>query len=51
VIDDRRDAGALLSAVLQRVQSEVDEVRRIRMVEDAEDTALFFEFVEHHKEV
>ena len=39
------DAGALLSAVLQRVEAEVGEVGRFGMAEDAEDAALVFEFV------
>ncbi len=46
---ERGDPGALLPAVLQGVQPEVDEVGRILVVEDAEDTALFSELVEHHE--
>ncbi len=41
------DAGALLAAMLQRVEAEVGEVGRLRVAEDAEDTALVLEFVEH----
>src|SRR5438132_5326817 len=36
---DRRDSGALLTAMLQRVEAEVDEVRRVLMIDDAEDAA------------
>ena len=39
--------GALLAAVLQRVQAEVGHVGRFGVAEDAEDAALVFEFVEH----
>src|SRR5204863_7561934 len=39
VVRNRGDAGAFLTAMLQRVQTEVDEVRRVFMVDDAEDTA------------
>ena len=41
------DAGALLAAMLQRVEAEVGEVGRLGMAEDAEDAALVVEFVEH----
>ena len=41
------DAGALLPAVLQRVQAEVGHVGRLGVAEDAEDAALFPEFVKH----
>ena len=41
------DAGALLPAVLQRVEAEVGEVRRLGVAEDAEDAALVLELVEH----
>ena len=41
------DAGALLSAMLERVEAEVGEIRRFGVTEDAEDTALVFEFVQH----
>ena len=40
-----RDAGAFLTTVLQRVQTEVGHVRRFGMTEDAEDAALVLEFV------
>ncbi len=36
---DRHDAGALLSAMLQRVQAEVGEPRRVRNSRDADDAA------------
>ena len=39
------DAGALLAAVLERVEAEVGEVGGLGMSEDAEDAALVFEFV------
>jgi hypothetical protein len=42
-----RDAGALLSAVLERVQAEVHEVGGLTMSEDTEDSALVLEFIEH----
>ena len=42
-----RDAGALLAAVLQRVEAEVGEVGRLGMTEDAEDAALVLELVQH----
>ncbi len=38
----RGNAGALLAPVLQRVQAEIREVGRLRMAENAEDTALVF---------
>ena len=41
------DARALLAAMLQRVQAEVGEVRRLGMPEDPEDAAFVFEFIEH----
>jgi hypothetical protein len=44
---DRGDPGALLTAVLESIEAEVDEIGGIAMVQDAEDTALVFEFVEH----
>ena len=46
----RSDPRALLPAMLQRVQPEVNEVRRILMIEDAEDTAFIVEFVEHRSD-
>ena len=39
------DAGALLPAMLQRVEAEVGEVGGLGMPEDAENAALVFEFV------
>ena len=42
------DAGALLTAMLQRIESEVREVRRLRMAEDAEDAAVVLKFVARH---
>ena len=43
----RGDPRALLSAMLQRVQPEVGEVRGLRVAEDPEDAALFAKLVEH----
>ena len=42
----RRDAGALLAAMLQRVETEVGHVRGFGVAEDAEDAALFVELVD-----
>ena len=42
-----RDAGALLAAMLQRVQPQVRHVGGFGMSEDAEDTTLVFEFIQH----
>ena len=42
-----RDAGALLSPVLQRVQTEVDHPGGLRVSVDPEDPACFPELVEH----
>src|SRR5690606_529945 len=39
------DAGALLSAMLQRVKAEVRQIGRFRVAIDAEDAALFTELV------
>ena len=39
------DAGALLAAVLERVEAEIREVGGFGMAEDAEDAALVFELV------
>src|SRR4029077_10780524 len=39
------DAGAFLTAMLQRVQPQIGHVGRFGMTEDAEDAALVFEFV------
>ena len=41
------DAGALLAAMLQRVEPEIREVGGLGIAEDAEDAAFVFEFVEH----
>ena len=41
------DAGALLPAVLERVQAEIRHVGRLGVAEDAEDAALFPELVKH----
>ncbi len=43
----RDDAGALLPAVLERVEAEVREVGGLGMTEDPEDAALVLELVEH----
>ena len=43
----RRDADALLAAMLERVQAEVGHVGRFGVAEDAEDAALFSELVHH----
>jgi hypothetical protein len=40
--------GRLLAAVLQRVQAEIGQARRLVVAENAEDTTLFSEFVEHN---
>src|SRR5213080_3257844 len=40
-----------MPALLQRIKAEVDDVRRVVMVQHAEDTALFFELVEHGQEM
>jgi len=45
----RRDADALLPAVLQRVQAEVGEIGGLRMAVNAEDAAFFFELVHFFK--
>ena len=42
----RGDAGAFLSAMLQRVETQVGEVRGLGMPVDGEDAAFFMEFVE-----
>ena len=39
------DAGGLLAAVLQRVQAEGDEGRRVLDADDAEDAALLVQLV------
>ena len=41
------DARALLSPMLQRVQTEVRHVGGLEVAEDAEDTALVLELIEH----
>src|SRR5688572_29605192 len=43
----RRNAGALLAAMLQRVETEVGHLRRLWMPIDAEHTAFILELVEH----
>src|SRR6185503_8162338 len=43
----RGNPGALLPAVLQRVQPQVGHVGRLGVTEDAEDAALVLEFIEH----
>jgi hypothetical protein len=48
----RRTVGAdyscgLLAAMLQRIETEVGQARRLLMAENAEDTTLFSEFIEH----
>ena len=35
--------------MLECVEAEVDDVRRVAVVQDAEDTAFFLEFVEHRR--
>lgn len=40
------DAGALLPAVLQRMQTEIGESSRIRMTPDAKNTAFFVDLFE-----
>src|SRR5947207_2233587 len=45
VVVGRGDAGALLAAVLKRVQAEVGHVGRFGMAEDAEDAAFVLELV------
>ena len=41
----RRDADALLAAMLERVEAEVREIRGLRVAVDPEDAALFSELV------
>ena len=41
------DARALLSAMLESVETEVGHVGRFGMAEDAEDAALVFELIQH----
>src|SRR5215831_1725525 len=43
----RGDAGALLPAMLKRIETEIGHVGRFGMTEDAEDAAFVLEFVEH----
>ena len=45
----RGNAGALLPAVLKRVEPEVGEIRRLGMSNDSEDAALIAEFVDHQQ--
>ena len=42
-----RDAGAFLTAVLQRVQTEIGHVRGLVVSEDPEDAALILELIQH----
>src|SRR5580658_5077286 len=44
----RNDAGALLTAMLKRVQTEVGDVRSLGMAVDGEDAALFVQLVERN---
>src|SRR5215813_13998094 len=46
-----RDAGGLLPAMLQRVQTEISERCRLGMAVDGRHTALFTKFVECHDHV
>jgi hypothetical protein len=41
------NAGAFLSAVLQRIEPEVGEIGRLWMADDPEDAALIVKFVQH----
>src|SRR5215831_5692177 len=41
----RDDAGGFLAAMLERVETEIDEVRRFGMAEDAEDATVVVEVV------
>ena len=41
------DAGALLPAMLQRIEAEVGEIRGLGVAEDPEHAAFFLELVEH----
>src|SRR5215510_1621616 len=41
----RRDAGALLAAMLERIKAEVREIRGLRVTEDPEHAAFFSELV------
>ena len=43
----RRDAGAFLAAMLQRVETQIGEIRGFRMAVDGKDAAFVVEFVEH----
>ena len=43
----RGNAGAFLSAMLQRVEAQVGQLRRLRVSVDAEDTAFVAELIEH----
>ena len=43
----RRDASALLPAMLQRVESEIGELRGLAVAVDAEDAALLAKLIEH----
>src|SRR5262245_53411457 len=41
-------SGGLLAAVLKRVKAEIGQARRFIVAENAEDTTLFSEFIEHN---
>src|SRR5688572_20780339 len=43
------DAGAFLTAMLQRVETEVREIRGLRMAEDPEHSTLFPELIHHQR--
>ena len=45
----RRDAGALLAAMLQRVEPEIGQLRRFRVSVDSEHPAFILELVEHKR--
>src|SRR5215471_21215049 len=41
------DAGAFLTAMLQRIQAEIRDIGRLGMAIDGDDAAFFVEFVKH----
>jgi len=45
IIRGRDDTGALLSPMLEAVQTQIGDVRRFRMVHNAEDTAFISEMI------
>src|SRR5687767_1923664 len=45
----RDDAGALLAAMLEGIEAEVSQLRRFRMVENAENAAVMFGIVLLHQ--